>query len=360
MGQIDKRAADAALISLLGGAVGGFSVPIPADDELPAILAEAGRHSVRAQLFSLFPLREDFTLAFGRVVKRAKDFRAEWDRIRPALDGAKIDYLPLKGMVIRDYYPTPDAREFADYDILIREGDGERVAAVMEALGYERTAGEVHDAYHKEPNFNFEMHRILLTPDRPLAARLSTVWERAIPDPAQGERAYRMTDADFVLHFIAHAYKHFSGGGTGLRTLVDRFYLGRAMGGVMESDEVQGEIRAAGLSDFCALLDRLTEDLFVSGRAPTDAEFALMLEGGTYGTLGTFVENSKKKRGRIGHVLYRAFPPYHTMCALFRILCPLPILLPVCWLLRLFGALLSPKKRRRMKTELGYLSKSRM
>ena len=35
---------------------------------------------------------------------------------------------------------------------------------------------------------------------------------------------YQFTDEDFYIYMVAHAYKHYSIGGTGLRTLID-FYL---------------------------------------------------------------------------------------------------------------------------------------
>ena len=73
-----------------------------------------------------------------------------------------ITYLQLKGLVLKDYYPDPYTREFADNDIYF-EGNDEVVKKFFTDRDYEveifRKSN--HDVYLKKPCLNFEMHRAL-------------------------------------------------------------------------------------------------------------------------------------------------------------------------------------------------------
>lgn len=53
-------------------------------------------------------------------------------RIYAAFDAEKVDYVPLKGAVIRRYYPDPAMRTSCDVDILVREKDLKRAISVLQ------------------------------------------------------------------------------------------------------------------------------------------------------------------------------------------------------------------------------------
>ena len=65
----------------------------------------------------------------------------------------------------------------------------------------------------------------------------------------------------------------------------------------------------------------------------------------------------KKVGGKVGYFFYRAFLPYKQMCELFPVLIKVPILLPFCYVARVFGALFNKTKRRRVKAEMKTLAK---
>ena len=70
-----------------------------------------------------------------------------------------------------------------------------------------------------------------------------------------------------------------------------------------------------------------------------------VLSYGTYGTMNNYIRNQIEKRGRIGYLLSRTFPPLRSMKMLYPVLERMPFLLPLCWVLRLAEAVIrKPRK----------------
>ena len=135
-----------------------------------------------------------------------------------------IWYMPLKGAVLKDFYPKYGMREMSDNDILIDPDRSSEVKCVMEELGFEALSFGIgnHDVYYKEPSLGFEMHKELfegLFFDQ-LSSYYRNVKERLVKDEGNCF-GYHFTPEDLYVYLIAHEYKHYSGGGTGLRSLLD-------------------------------------------------------------------------------------------------------------------------------------------
>ena len=71
-----------------------------------------------------------------------------------------IWYMPLKGSILKDWYPKFGMREMADNDILFDEKKRNDVKQIFQNRGYTvESYGKInHDAYEKPPIYNFEMH----------------------------------------------------------------------------------------------------------------------------------------------------------------------------------------------------------
>lgn len=57
----------------------------------------------------------------------------------------------------------------------------------------------------------------------------------------------RFSDEDFYVYMIAHEYKHYSGGGTGLRSLLDTYVYCLKKGKTLDWDYISGEIEKLGI-----------------------------------------------------------------------------------------------------------------
>ena len=60
----------------------------------------------------------------------------EMENVLKELNKANIDVLVLKGLVIRDLYPTPTLRTMSDADIVVNESDLEKSKEVLTRIGY--------------------------------------------------------------------------------------------------------------------------------------------------------------------------------------------------------------------------------
>lgn len=245
---------------------------------------------------------ERFRQAKAKSIRKTLLMDAEREKVLAAMEARGILYAPLKGAAVNAVYPQYGTRQFADSDILY---DAERlwdVRDVMEERGYKtkRLGKTAHDIYYKQPIYNFEMHRKLFQLDglndhlSVWAAYYEDVKERLNKDE-DNQYGYHFSDEDFYIYFLAHACKHYSGKGIGLRTLLD-LYLYRRTKPDLDTAYIAGEVQKLGLADFEAACLRLTEKVFSPAASPalTEGErkmLRLVESGGVYGGTAQFVRS---------------------------------------------------------------------
>ena len=282
-----------------------------------------------------------FTQAKSKAIRKVVLFDTERAVVLAELEKAGIWYMPLKGCVLKAVYPKIGMRQMADNDILFDAARSDDVKGIMERLGYstEHFGKGVHDSYFKQPVCNFEMHRALfgIGHDDSLQAYYENVKGRMVKDDGNSY-GYHLAPEDFYIYIIAHEYKHYSGGGTGLRSLLDTYvYLRRVP---LDMAHVAREIEKLGIGDFEAANRSLALHLF--GGEPLTAEEREMLDyvlsSGTYGTMANSIRRQIREKGRRGYFLSRMTLPYDMMKQLYPALVKAPALYPLCWAHRLIHA----------------------
>ncbi len=289
------------------------------------------------------------------AVYRYQQLNFEYKRICKTLSENKIEYMPLKGSVIRAYYPKPWMRTSCDIDILVREADLDRARETLcRVLNYtDKGRVDYHDVSLFAPSgVHLELHFNIRENTEPMDGVLDTVWEHS--RVCEGEYGYRQTDEFLLFHQIAHAAYHFTRGGCGLRPLLDIWLLRRAL--AVDSAVLDGLLAQAGLTEFAREIYRLS-DVWYSGEAHTDLTRQMedfILGAGIYGSSENRVAVKRaEKDSKFGYIMTRIFMPYSSMKHRFPILKRWPILLPFCHIVRWFG-LLSPKRRRAARLEMKY------
>ena len=286
----------------------------------------------------------------GKAIRKIVLFDAERSAVLAELEKAGIFHMPLKGCVLKEYYPKIGMRQMADNDILFDVTRSNDVRRIMEGLGFETVVyvqnNYSHDHYDKPPVCNFELHRALFTPAADgaiFAYYREHLREKMIRDEGSKYR-YHLSPEDFYIYMIAHEYKHYSGGGTGLRSILDTYvYLHRVS---LDMDYVRGEMKKLGIGDFEEDNRRLAFSLF-DGEPLTEADQKMLdyiLSSGTYGTMVNRIRNQIEKKGRWGYFLSRMTLPYDLMVSSYPILGKMPFLYPFCWAHRLLHALLFKRK----------------
>ena len=279
-------------------------------------------------------------------VRKCLSFQEERKALYQFLNKKNIDFLPLKGIIIKDYYPDPHTREFADNDVLFRNGDVE-IKKFFVNRGYvsEYYRKSNHDVYLKKPFFNFEMHRALFgeTGDNEkIVSYFNDYLDKALVK--EGHEKY-LSKEDFYIYFTAHSYKHYHVSGCGIRTLVDYYlYLKQER---LDFDYINKELDKLDLLDFSNKISSLSLKLF-DNEPLNDSEEEMLLfisSSGTYGTLENSVDKGVKEKGKFGYFMQRVFPPYRFYKTAYPWAYYCPILIPIAWLCRFFRVLFkNPKK----------------
>lgn len=197
-------------------------------------------------------------------IHREALMNAERERIYSYFDQNKIWHCSLKGILIQPLYPSLGTRYASDNDILVDPDKCREIKNFMKSRGYKTLHyGGKHDAYLKNPSYHFEMHRRLMDYKKgDLAAEyFNHIFSRLTRENAEGY-LYRMTNEDFYLHMIIHMYIHYNSGGTGLRYLVDLYYVLNQPNYEIDWNYVKAKLTEFKMDDFEQDVRKLSQKLF--------------------------------------------------------------------------------------------------
>ena len=249
-------------------------------------------------------------------VYRSEQLKYAFNEICALFENEKIPYIPLKGSVLRSYYPEEWMRTSCDIDILIRDEDIKRAAdALTQRLDYQTDyRRNYHDTSLHSPNgVHLELHFNIKENMRNIDTLLSEVWEHSRREKSDAFR-YELTKEFFVFHHVAHMSYHFINGGCGVRPFIDLFIMKNNIG--YDERTVRDYCRQCDIEDFYNNLLNLT-DVWFDGDEHTPLTQRIedyILQGGLYGTLENKVIVSQSKRGgKLKYVLSRFFMPYEAL-----------------------------------------------
>ena len=283
-----------------------------ADADLKQLLIMARKHSVASMVCmalektAIFANADEATKkqwidAKNKAIRKNMLLDAERKAILHELEIEGIWYMPLKGSILKDWYPKPGMREMADNDILFDPSGREQVREIFQNRGYKTVSfGKInHDEYEKPPIYNFEMHVSLFHGTyKELTEQYENVKERLLPVDGTAYQ-FAFTPEDFYVFALAHAHKHYSHSGTGVRTLADIYVMERHLGDIMDRDEVEQKLTQLGIAEYEQHSRVLAEKLFSAVRPLAEIELTedekeMLLyycDATTYGTVGNSVNN---------------------------------------------------------------------
>ena len=250
------------------------------------------------------------------AVYRYQKLNYELVQICQTLEDAKIPFIPLKGSVIRAYYPEPWMRTSCDIDVLVHEEELDRAVALFVEKGYKSDPKSPHDvSLYSAGGIHIELHYETVEEGYASDANaiLSKIWENAVPQLI-GSVHMLLTDEMFYFYHIAHMAKHFEIGGCGIRPFLDLWLLEHRV----EHDAAGRNtlLEQGGLLKFANAGRRLSAVWFDNAKhdETTEQIQAFILFGGVYGVLDNCVAVQQNKRGgKIGYALSRIVLPYDTI-----------------------------------------------
>ncbi len=329
---------------------------------LPDLLKISSKHDVEHLL--VLGLKENGLISeddeetekyIYNAVYRYEQLKYEYKNLCAALERAQIPFMPLKGAIIREYYPQPWMRTSCDIDILVHRDDLETaIDYLSKNLGYVEKERATHDVSLYSPSgVHVELHFDLVEEGRANNAIgvLRSVWDNARL-LENSKYQYGMTDEFFYFYHIAHMAKHFENGGCGIRPFIDLWILNHIKN--MDKSSRDDLLLAGGLFKFANISTTLSEVWF-GGKQMDDISLQMqefLIDGGIYGSTDNRVAlQQKKNSGRIGYILSRVFAPYDKLKRYYPVLEKHRWLTPVMQIRRWF-MLCNPVVAKRTQREL--------
>lgn len=272
--------------------------------------------------------------------------RSEGNKIfRAFTEQGEIRILPMKGWIMKGFYPRPEYRQMGDLDFLIDRENRKKARDIMCGMGYRFVKNECDDTvdvYKKEPWMYVEIHNYMTPYEN--KTKYEKIWERC----KKKDGLYAMNWDDYYMFMLDHLEKHFYSSGCGVRFLLDLFIFMEKKGKELHRDVLEKEFRIRGEENFFEQLEKTALSWFGKEYHVGDTRMEkLILVSGAFGTDNQKYTNRQaeirakyknEKSVKAMYFLTRTFPEYSYMCNIYPFLYKIPILMPVMWIVRLLCA----------------------
>lgn len=311
-----------------------YAMRFPEDDELAAIAKVAEvYYNKTAEMYG----------------KRAEKYK----RLAEILCENNIDFIPFKGILVKDYYTIPQLRTFGDIDIIIRECDRKKCHKLMLDNGYipDVDFGSVY-TYKKDSEF-YEIHTDIMVVNFSEHADYKQYFKR-MWDYAEvySKNEYRLTPEFHFIYLIAHIAKHIYCRGAGIRMYFDIAFIFKEKSDI-DWKAVLDELKRIKLDRLFYIITDAVEKWFgvtVSYNIPkieqgvTDSFMRFTMDSGIFGESGVSdaqakmlkVKTDDNKNPKLKAAVRILFPPREQIESRYTYLKKYPFLLPVAWVHRTF------------------------
>lgn len=358
---MDRTEVGALVIALIKSELNGTAVGVEVKEKLtPEVLpyvyalskAHDLAHVVGDALFKNgvevpAEIKAKFLKQQNLAVFRYERIKFELEDICAFFDEKGIPYMPLKGSVIRKYYPRPEMRTSCDIDILVKKKDVDKaVSLLVKEKGYTKEKEEPHDiSLFSASGVHIELHFRLKDEDDGLSSLadefFSKIWSMSELDK---KCRYKMQDEVFMTYVIFHMAKHFVLGGCGLRFFLDLWILKNYM--PYDRDKLESLLKECELSEFASVAIDVSEMWF--GEKESNEFLSsfqkYIFNGGLYGgRANQIIIGSTKYKSKWKYFLSRVFLPYDKLCLSYPSLEKYPVLYPFCQICRWFRIIFRKK-----------------
>ncbi len=369
----------AGVISLVKSAVTGEKANVPESFDWAAALKLAKKHHIVPMLYygvrysDLDVSREimqELELLTFKNTAISQNQLYELQKIYNAFDEGNIDYMPLKGSVMKFVYPYPELRPMGDADILIRQEQYKKIRPIMINLGFTKTSeNAVHLNWDKKDALHVELHKQLISSDnKDFFEYYGDSWRFA---KHKDNCRYDMCDEDNYIYLFTHYAKHYRGGGIGIRHMTD-LYVFAAAHSELDYGYIEEKFEKLQLSEFYKNTRHTLGVWFGDETSDNMSDFITtkIFDSGSYGTydmsfLSSAAIYSKTsgsvKNVKIKELVNRIFLPYKTMCYNYSFLKKAPFMLPLMWVVRIFDIIIFRNDRiKEVKRNLDNLTDDRI
>lgn len=366
---LDKRLKG--IVTLVRNAILNENTPLPENFDFGEAVALAKKHGVLNMFYygaigagvdTNDEVMQGLFMYSCKVVAKSTQQLYELDRVFEVFEENGIDYMPLKGAILKKMYPKSDMRPMGDADILIKVEQYNKAMPLMMNLGFEQGTESDHELIWKKKSLFLELHKHLIPSYfKDYYAYFGNGWGRAHLCENSKCR-YEMTAEDQFIYLFSHFAKHYRDGGIGIKHLTDLYVYKKAYPN-MDEDYITSELKKLVLDEFYLNILTLLDCWFGEKEFDEKSVFILnvILKSGAYGTaeahsVSKAVKASKTagsaKKARSKRIINTLFPSLSNMKKKYPVLEKAPMLLPFMWVARAFSGLFNSKKRSKVADDI--------
>ena len=332
------------ILVLMKSAVTGERLSLPEDFSLSRALPLIQAHhiiplayagAVHCGLTLAEPAMQQLLLRSGKLMLSAEKQMQAIEAVYRAFETHGIDYMPVKGCLMKGRYPSPELRPMGDADILIRTEQYDRIRPILTELGLQETVESDHELIWKSTDLYLELHkRLIPSYNRDYYAYFGDGWRLA--SRREGCRC-SMSQEDEYIYLFTHFAKHYRDGGIGCRHVLDLWVMDRWM---TQPDRayIRRELKKLCLDRFHDNMKRVMDHWFEG--CPSDDVTELISQfimgSGSWGGMEAHVlsmeaRKAKDSGSKVRALLAAVFPPAWALENKYRILRRRRWMLPFVW-----------------------------
>ena len=261
------------------------------------------------------------------------------DELKTLFNDNNIDFMLLKGSVLKELYPKPEIRRMGDIDILIRVEQYHKIVEIMKNAKFERLGESDHELKWTKSGILIELHsRLIPSYNKDFYAYFGDGWEKV---KHKGKNEYVLKNEDMFIYLFTHFAKHYRDAGIGIIHMCDLWIFLNTYN--LNYKYISKELCKMGLDVFFENILKTIKVWFENGKESEMTDFITItiLNSGVYGlsenhALSTALKNRQKNKilNRVVKIVRMIFPSYKNMRNKYLILFKIPFLFPVFWPIR--------------------------
>lgn len=279
-----------------------------------------------------------------KAIYKTENQLSIWDQLKDKCEKAGICIIPLKGIIVRNYYPDPNYREMGDLDVLYK-GNDDQLKKIMDEIGSNRyEPGIKHDHYYFDNEIHIEMHRDLVDAITDYDAYYKDIWNKSLPEKGY-EYVHELTINDQYIFVFVHMKEHLAHKEFMFKMAMDIYLLNKE--GILDRNYVDKELEKLNLLSLEQNFLKVVSAWFHQEKVPEKmGELSELLLNQEQFSAYHYIEQAAYASGGNKYTYYRKrfFPPLSQMESYYGWLRKAPVLLPAAWAIRIVSASLFRKE----------------
>ena len=301
------------------------------------------------------PALVKLTANFCKGLQASRNQMKKLQEILALFDANGIHYMPIKGAILKGFYPKPEYRVMGDADVLIRKEQYPQIRQILAAQQMQEDVESDYELVWVCPSLKLELHTGLVPEFLGSHSEYySDSWHFAQKDETGA--GHHLSPEDHFVYLLVHFAKHYLNSTICAKDICD-FHVWRKAHPHMDEAYMRQELKKLGLDKFYDSILAIIGNWF-EGQPATEVT-EMMTESVFWGGVSqehndAAVKGMMKRYSKNGDSMLiqklkwfvnALFPTYHRMTYHYPVLKKIPVLLPVFWVVHWFVALTKDKDR---------------